>query len=138
MPSAKRPDHEIPQVDAFAALLGDALDHAQSVKPNSSIEPPLTKIDFEPLLPRLSTIFPDSLGSEKSRQWAVAETAARHLFSTLVVSSEPSVPVSVLLVLIYAVVFTSVSVTDETPSVPEDLKGLSLDKAYEDLHIVSC
>ena len=47
------------------------------------------------------------------------------------------VPVSVLLVFIYAVVFTSVSVTDETPSVPKDLKGLSLDKAYEDLHIVS-
>ncbi|KAI0382970.1 THO complex subunit 1 transcription elongation factor-domain-containing protein [Hypomontagnella monticulosa] len=92
MPSAKRPDHEIPQVDAFAALLGDALDHAQSVKPNSSIEPPLTKIDFEPLLPRLSTIFPDSLGSEKSRQWAVAETAARHLFSTLVAGTSIDSP----------------------------------------------
>lgn len=47
------------------------------------------------------------------------------------------VPVSVLLVLIYAVVFTSVSVTDETPSLPKDFKGLNLDKAYEDLHIVS-
>ena len=47
------------------------------------------------------------------------------------------VPVSVLLVLIYAAVFTSVSVTDETPDLPKDFKGLDLDEAYEDLHIVS-
>lgn len=96
MPSAKKPDHEIPQVAAFAVLLRDVLDHAQSIKPASSIEPPLTKTDFDEILTRLPTIFPDSLGSEKSRQWAVVETAARHMFSTLVVSSEPSVPVSVV------------------------------------------
>ncbi|KAI0688998.1 hypothetical protein BC835DRAFT_1441523 [Cytidiella melzeri] len=47
------------------------------------------------------------------------------------------VPVSVLLVLLYAAVFTSVLVTDETPDVPENLKGLNLNEAYEDLHLIT-
>ncbi|KAL7626372.1 hypothetical protein AAE478_003144 [Parahypoxylon ruwenzoriense] len=86
------PDHEVPQVDAFAALLKDALEHAQSVKPAASIEPPLTKAEFDNLLSRLPTIFPcaspnyvsDNLASEKARQFAVVETAARNMFSSLV------------------------------------------------------
>ena len=47
------------------------------------------------------------------------------------------IPVSVVVVLVYAIIFASVSVTDETPSVARNLGGLNLDKAYEDLHIVS-
>ena len=47
------------------------------------------------------------------------------------------VPVSVLLVVVYGVVFTAVSVTDGTPDVPDDQKGLDLQQAYEDLHRVS-
>ncbi|KAI0090888.1 hypothetical protein BDY19DRAFT_938120 [Irpex rosettiformis] len=47
------------------------------------------------------------------------------------------IPVSALLVLIYAIVFTSVSVTDETPSLPKNFGGIDLDKAYEDLHIIT-
>lgn len=96
MPSAKHLDHEIPQVDAFAALLKDALVHAQSVKSATTIEPPLTKVDFENVLAQLPTIFPcaspdyvsENLASEKARQYAVVETAARNVFSSLVVSSK--------------------------------------------------
>ncbi|KAI1645373.1 THO complex subunit 1 transcription elongation factor-domain-containing protein [Daldinia loculata] len=92
MPSAKHLDHEIPQVDAFAALLKDALVHAQSVKSATTIEPPLTKVDFENVLAQLPTIFPcaspdyvsENLASEKARQYAVVETAARNVFSSLV------------------------------------------------------
>ena len=46
-------------------------------------------------------------------------------------------PVTVATALVYAAVFTAVSVTDQTPSVPEDLSGLNLDQAYLDLHKVS-
>ncbi|KAI1771287.1 THO complex subunit 1 transcription elongation factor-domain-containing protein [Hypoxylon cercidicola] len=92
MPSVDNTDHEIPQVDAFAALLRDALNHAQSVKPAASIEPPLTKADFDKLLAQLPTIFPcaspgytsGNLVAEKARQNAVVETAARNVFSSLV------------------------------------------------------
>ncbi|KAI1376765.1 THO complex subunit 1 transcription elongation factor-domain-containing protein [Hypoxylon crocopeplum] len=92
MPSAKSPDHDIPQVDAFAALLRNVLSHAQSIKPSASIEPTLTKVDFDTFLARLPTIFPYSLaddvsdnsGSAKGRQYAVVETAARNVFSSLV------------------------------------------------------
>ncbi|KAI0180107.1 THO complex subunit 1 transcription elongation factor-domain-containing protein [Hypoxylon sp. FL1284] len=92
MPSADHVDHEVPQVDAFTALLKNALSHAQSVKPTASIEPPLTRVDFEQLLAQLPTIFPcaspdytsDSLAAEKARQYAVVETAARNVFSGLV------------------------------------------------------
>ncbi|KAI1769079.1 THO complex subunit 1 transcription elongation factor-domain-containing protein [Hypoxylon sp. FL1150] len=92
MPSANTADHEVPQVDAFAALLKEALSHAQSVKPTASIEPPLTKADFDKLLAQLPTIFPcaspdhtsNNPGAERARQYAVVETAARHVFSGLV------------------------------------------------------
>lgn len=81
MPSAKYPDHEVPQVDDFAALLKEVLDHAQAIKPAASIEPPLTEADFSEFLARVPTIFFD-----KTRQWAIVETAARNVFSSLVVS----------------------------------------------------
>ncbi|KAI2612119.1 THO complex subunit 1 transcription elongation factor-domain-containing protein [Hypoxylon fragiforme] len=79
MPSAKYPDHEVPQVDDFAALLKEVLDHAQAIKPAASIEPPLTEADFSEFLARVPTIFFD-----KTRQWAIVETAARNVFSSLV------------------------------------------------------
>ncbi|XXH05182.1 hypothetical protein Hte_011607 [Hypoxylon texense] len=92
MPSADNTDLDIPQVDAFEALLKDALTHAQSIKTTASIEPPLTKADFDESLAQLPTIFPcaspsytsNNLGAEKSRQYAVVETAARNVFSGLV------------------------------------------------------
>lgn len=48
-----------------------------------------------------------------------------------------AVPVSVLTLIIYGLLFTSVLVTDETPGIPVDLKGLNLNEAYNDLHRVS-
>lgn len=84
MPSAKNPDFEVPQVDAFAALLKDTLNHAQSIKPSESIEPPLTQADFESQLAQIPTIFTSE--KEKTRQNAVIEIATRNMFSSLVVS----------------------------------------------------
>ncbi|OTB06803.1 hypothetical protein M426DRAFT_318516 [Hypoxylon sp. CI-4A] len=100
MPSTTDPTHEIPQISAFEALLKDALDHAQSIKPSALIEPPLSKIDFESLVARLPTIFPcaspdyvsDNLSSEKARQNAVIETATRGVFSSLVASTSIDSP----------------------------------------------
>ncbi|KAI1393783.1 THO complex subunit 1 transcription elongation factor-domain-containing protein [Hypoxylon trugodes] len=100
MTSTRGLDHEIPQVDSFATLLKDALNHAQSVKPSPSIEPPLTKVDFDSLLARLPTIFPcadpdhtsDNVASEKARQYAVVETAARNLFGSLVAGTSIDSP----------------------------------------------
>ncbi|KAI1467087.1 THO complex subunit 1 transcription elongation factor-domain-containing protein [Daldinia caldariorum] len=100
MPSANHLDHEVPQVNAFKALLRDALVHAQSVKPVTTIEPPLTKADFEDLLVQLPSIFPcaspdyisENLQSEKARQYAVVETAARNVFSSLVAGTSIDSP----------------------------------------------
>ncbi|KAI0010273.1 THO complex subunit 1 transcription elongation factor-domain-containing protein [Xylariaceae sp. FL0662B] len=92
MPSAKSSGHQVSQVTAFSELLRESLDHARTIKPTASIEPPLNKADFEDLLARLPTVFPcasqdyvsETLGSEKARQYAVAETAARDVFISLV------------------------------------------------------
>ncbi|OTA66546.1 hypothetical protein K449DRAFT_390987 [Hypoxylon sp. EC38] len=100
MPSSMNPGYGVPQVDAFTALLKGALDQAQSRKPSASIEPPLTKADFDGLLSQLPTIFPcassdyvsDNLGSEKARQYAVVETAARNVFSSLVAETSIDSP----------------------------------------------
>ena len=48
-----------------------------------------------------------------------------------------AIPVSVVATLLYAVVFASVLVTDQTPDVPKNRGGLDLDQAYDDLHVVS-
>ncbi|KAI2467002.1 THO complex subunit 1 transcription elongation factor-domain-containing protein [Annulohypoxylon bovei var. microspora] len=90
MPSAKNPDYEMPKVDAFAALLKDALNHAQSIKPSASIEPPLTKVDFDSQLTQIPTIFVSD--KEKPRQYAVIETAARAVFSSLVAGTSIDSP----------------------------------------------
>jgi hypothetical protein len=47
-------------------------------------------------------------------------------------------PTTLVAVLVYAAIFTSVLVTDELPNVPKQKKwkGLNFTRAYEDLHIV--
>ncbi|KAI0902123.1 THO complex subunit 1 transcription elongation factor-domain-containing protein [Annulohypoxylon nitens] len=90
MPSAKNPDFEVPQVDAFAALLKDTLNHAQSVKPSESIEPPLTQADFDSQLAQIPTIFTSE--KEKTRQNAVIEIATRNMFSSLVATTSIDAP----------------------------------------------
>lgn len=47
-----------------------------------------------------------------------------------------TIPTSVLLVLIYAAIFSTVLVTDDLPNLPSDRKGLDLDQSYADLHLV--
>jgi hypothetical protein len=47
-----------------------------------------------------------------------------------------TVPTTILLILVYAAVFSTVLVTDELPDVPKDQGGLDLDRAYADLHQV--
>ncbi|CAJ2507071.1 Uu.00g082570.m01.CDS01 [Anthostomella pinea] len=86
MPSARTSGRNVPQVDAFVDLLKESMNHAQSIKPVATIEPPLTKSDFEPITARLPTIFPGA-SHDKSRQWAVIETAARDVFSNMIAST---------------------------------------------------
>lgn len=47
-----------------------------------------------------------------------------------------TVPTTVLLILIYSAIFSTVLVTDELPDVPKGKGGLNLDQAYADLHQV--
>lgn len=47
-----------------------------------------------------------------------------------------TVPTTVLLILIYAAIFSTVLVTDNLPQVPRDTRGLDLDRAWWDLHRV--
>jgi len=63
---------------------------------------------------------------------------ARMLFwrSISMVLGFRTVPITVLLILIYAAVFSTVLVTDELPDVPKDQGGLDLVEAYADLHQV--
>lgn len=82
MPSAITEAHGVPQVTAVGDLLNESLDHARNIKPTSSIEPALNKADFESLLTRLAPVF---TVSDRARQYAVIETAARDIFSNLIV-----------------------------------------------------
>lgn len=91
MPSATNIEAEVTQVSRASTLLNDALAQARHVKPASTIEPALTESDFSRLLEGLPQVFadPDSISDapDKPRQFAVVETAARDLFSNLVVST---------------------------------------------------
>ncbi|KAF9222451.1 hypothetical protein BS17DRAFT_708764 [Gyrodon lividus] len=48
-----------------------------------------------------------------------------------------TIPTTVLLVLIYTAIFSTVLVTDNLPAVPKHTRGLDLDQAWLDLHQVS-
>ena len=45
-------------------------------------------------------------------------------------------PTTLLVVLVYAVIFGLVLVTDELPNIPKDQRGLDLNEAYADLQQV--
>ena len=102
MPIATPGDHGIPAVAACATFLDDALERAEKVKGTETIEPPLTKADLGDVSAQLSAIFDEALGSletdhgeedpakveqRKVRTFAMFETAARELFSHLIVSA---------------------------------------------------
>ncbi|KAG6382055.1 hypothetical protein JVT61DRAFT_692 [Boletus reticuloceps] len=48
-----------------------------------------------------------------------------------------TIPTTILLVFVYAAIFSAVLVTDNLPPVPRDARGLDLDQAWWDLHQVS-
>ncbi|KAI0481140.1 THO complex subunit 1 transcription elongation factor-domain-containing protein [Xylariaceae sp. FL0804] len=95
MPSATLPEHGAPQVDTLVSLFREALDHAQTIKPTATIEPPLAKSDFDTITAQLPAVFPcaspdytsDQKDTEKARLYAVVETAARTVFSALIAST---------------------------------------------------
>lgn len=102
MPSATRNGHGIPAVAACSTFLDDALELAEKVKDTASIEPPLTKAELGDVSAQLSTLFDETLGpleigeaegaaakveQRKVRTFAMFETAARELFSHLIVSA---------------------------------------------------
>ncbi|KAI0526468.1 THO complex subunit 1 transcription elongation factor-domain-containing protein [Xylaria bambusicola] len=93
-------EDEVPQASAMTDLLKDALTHAQIIKPAATIEPPLTKSNFESFVVRLPAIFPslapdstsESKDSEKVRLYATVETAARRIFSSMIASTSIDSP----------------------------------------------
>ncbi|KAI1819328.1 THO complex subunit 1 transcription elongation factor-domain-containing protein [Xylaria intraflava] len=99
MSQATLSEDEVPQVLAVTDLLEDALLHAQTIKPASTIEPPLTKSHFEAFIARLPTVFPaiafeypQGRDSEKVRLYAAIETAARKIFSSMVATASINSP----------------------------------------------
>ncbi|KXJ97428.1 THO complex subunit 1 transcription elongation factor-domain-containing protein [Microdochium bolleyi] len=96
MPSAINSESEVAQVSGFAVLLKEALQHARDVKPSTSIEPALTESNFETFLSRIPQVFTetdsDAPATDKARQYAIVETAARDLFSTLVATTQIDTP----------------------------------------------
>lgn len=95
-------DHGIPAVAACATFLDDVLERAENVKDSASIEPALTKTELGDVSAQLSALFDEKLGpletvegegaaanaeQRKIRTFAMFETAARELFSHLIVSS---------------------------------------------------
>lgn len=95
MPSLEADSYGVPGVAAVGQLLAKLLAHAETLKPTSSIEPPLEKSDFDdlsgPLSQALASTNPSSGAEEnvdtnKGRRFAIIETAARETFSRLIVS----------------------------------------------------
>ncbi|RSL39349.1 hypothetical protein CEP53_014120 [Fusarium sp. AF-6] len=81
-----------PAVAAFDALLRELLAEAEKVKEVSTIEPALSKSDFDDLSGRVSSTaaqLPQLEGDKdtkeaKARQFGIIETAARDIFSNLI------------------------------------------------------
>jgi len=105
MPSLELENYDVPSVADVASLLEELLQHAETVRPTASIEPALTKSDFEHLPARLAQALApaDSRGGadepddiNKGRRFAIIETVARDKFSNLVVSRAGQIHVVVM------------------------------------------
>ena len=97
MPSLEIEDPVIPGAAAVDDLFENLLRHAETVKRTTSIEPALTKTDFDDLPDRLAQAFAPAGAAEqaeengdltKARRFAIIETVARDKFSSLIVSWE--------------------------------------------------
>lgn len=82
--------HGVPAVASFSRLLTELLAAAEKVKPTPSIEPPLEKGFVEDLTGRVAAALAGEEHEDgeqnKTRQFAVIETAVRDVFSGLIVS----------------------------------------------------
>lgn len=83
-----------PAIAAFTTLLEGFLSQAETAKSSSTVDPALRKSDFDDLSGRVSRTAADVSGqangeaksaSDKARQFAIIETAARNIFSHLIV-----------------------------------------------------
>lgn len=84
-----------PAIAAFTTLLEEFLSQAETAKPTSAIEPALRKSDFDDVSGRVSRTVDDVSSTavqgaastiNKGRQFAIIETAARNIFSQLIVN----------------------------------------------------
>ncbi|KAG6005877.1 hypothetical protein E4U43_000531 [Claviceps pusilla] len=104
MPALAVENPGVPLVISFNALLDELLNEAAEVKPTPTIEPALKKTNFNNVAARISSCLSNhgatdtntdgtavqSTGSRdavKSQQFAIIETAARHLFVQLIAST---------------------------------------------------
>ena len=89
MPGLEINSHGIPAVEAIGEYLQELLDHAEGVKPARTLEPALTKADFDDIYGHVARIFTgfDDPSGRKLRQYAIVETAARDIFGKLIVSA---------------------------------------------------
>ncbi|KAF5672866.1 hypothetical protein FHETE_3585 [Fusarium heterosporum] len=85
-----------PAIAAFSTLLQDFLSQAETAKSSPTIDPALRKSDFDDLSGRVSKTAADVLSqtvgdvrsaSDKGRQFAIIETAARNIFSHLIATT---------------------------------------------------
>ena len=90
-------DPVVPGAAAVDNLFEELLRQAETVKRTTSIEPALTKADFDDLPDRLARAFAPPGAAEhaeengdltKARRFAIIETVARDKFSGLIVSWE--------------------------------------------------
>lgn len=87
-----------PAISAFTILLDDLLSQAERSKQSATIEPALRKSDFDDLSGRITTTAAEVASpadesakpaNDKGQQFAIIETAARNIFSHLIVRLEP-------------------------------------------------
>ncbi|KAK7987619.1 hypothetical protein PG989_007934 [Apiospora arundinis] len=109
MSSVPSLDFGVPQAAAFSQALQSALEHAREIKTSNTIEPALSRADFNDLFAQLPIIFPlddaevaaaaegkvndgKTLSPRKKRQYDVVEVVARNQFNTLVASTNVDQP----------------------------------------------
>lgn len=99
MPALDKGNPGVNAVATFSDLLEQLLEQAATAKTTATVEPALKKSDFDDLPGRVASAVSQLVDSEgqnvssdqsKGRQFAMIETAARDLFSRLIVRLDPS------------------------------------------------
>ncbi|VBB87122.1 Putative protein of unknown function [Podospora comata] len=88
MPATIIDSHGIPAVAKAGEFLRQLLEHAETVKRTSSIEPPLIESHFDDLRGRMNSVYDeepmDDSSEAKTARFAIIETAVRDTFKYLV------------------------------------------------------